>query len=86
MGQFVTGVQRPMNCPARRTQAYATGPASRKKPRRRHPAKSCPARAPERIAELKDIDTFVVEHDADTDTLDKLAAAGCEVLRADRPA
>jgi DeoR/GlpR family transcriptional regulator of sugar metabolism len=44
------------------------------------------ARAPHRVAELKDIDTFVVEHDADTDALDKLAAAGCEVLTADRPA
>jgi DeoR/GlpR family transcriptional regulator of sugar metabolism len=44
------------------------------------------ARAPHRVAELSDIDTFVVEHDADTDALDKLAAAGCEVLTADRPA
>ena len=44
------------------------------------------ARAPHRVAELKDIDTVVVEHDADTDALDKLAAAGCEVLTADRPA
>jgi DeoR/GlpR family transcriptional regulator of sugar metabolism len=44
------------------------------------------ARAPHRVAELKDIDTFVVEHDADADALDKLAAAGCEVLTADRPA
>ncbi len=44
------------------------------------------ARAPHRVAELKDIDTFVVEHDADTDALDKLAAAGCEVLTADPPA
>ena len=40
------------------------------------------ARAPHRVAELKDIDTFVVEHDADPGALDKLAAAGCEVLRA----
>jgi DeoR/GlpR family transcriptional regulator of sugar metabolism len=44
------------------------------------------ARAPHRVAELKDIDTFVLEHDADTDALDKLAAAGCEVLAADPPA
>ena len=44
------------------------------------------ARAPHRVAELKDIDTFVVEHDADTDALDQLAAAGCEVLTADPPA
>ena len=43
------------------------------------------ARAPHRVAELKDIDTFVVEHDADTDALDQLAAAGCEVLTADPP-
>jgi len=28
----------------------------------------------------------VLEHDADTDALDKLAAAGCEVLIADPPA
>jgi hypothetical protein len=35
---------------------------------------------------LKDIDTFVVEHYADTDALDKLAAAACEVLTADPPA
>ena len=44
------------------------------------------ARAPHRVAELKDIDTFVVEHDAATDALDKLVAAGCEVLIADQPA
>jgi DeoR/GlpR family transcriptional regulator of sugar metabolism len=43
-------------------------------------------RAPHRVAELKDIDTLVVEHDAATDELDKLAAAGCEVLIADQPA
>jgi DeoR/GlpR family transcriptional regulator of sugar metabolism len=43
-------------------------------------------RAPHRVAELKDIDTFVVEHDAGTDELDGLTAAGCEVLIADRPA
>jgi DeoR/GlpR family transcriptional regulator of sugar metabolism len=43
-------------------------------------------RAPHRIAELKDIDTFVVEHDAVTDELDRLTAAGCEILIADRPA
>jgi hypothetical protein len=35
---------------------------------------------------LKDIKTFVVEHDANTDALDKLAAVGCEVLTADPPA
>src|SRR5271155_5852795 len=44
------------------------------------------ARAPHRVGELKDIATFVVEHDADTDAIGKLAAAGCEVLRADPPA
>jgi DeoR/GlpR family transcriptional regulator of sugar metabolism len=43
-------------------------------------------RAPHRVAELKDIETFVVEHDANTDALDKLAAVGCEVLTADPPA
>ena len=43
-------------------------------------------RAPHRVAELKDIDTFVVEHDAATDELDKLVTAGCEVLIADQPA
>jgi len=44
------------------------------------------ARAPHRVADLKDIDAFVVEHDAASDELDQLAAAGCEVLIADRPA
>ena len=44
------------------------------------------ARAPHRVAELKDIGAFVVEHDAARDELDKLAVAGCEVLIADRPA
>jgi DeoR/GlpR family transcriptional regulator of sugar metabolism len=44
------------------------------------------ARAPHRVAELNDIGTFVVEHDAETDALDKLAAAGCEVLSANPPA
>jgi DeoR/GlpR family transcriptional regulator of sugar metabolism len=44
------------------------------------------AQAPHRVAELKDIVVFVVEHDADTDALDKFAAAGCEILIADRPA
>ena len=44
------------------------------------------SRAPHRVAELKDIKTFVVEHDANTDALDKLAAVGCEVLTADPPA
>jgi DeoR/GlpR family transcriptional regulator of sugar metabolism len=44
------------------------------------------ARAPHRIAELKDIDAFVVEHDAPRDALDDLAAAGCTLLAAERPA
>jgi DeoR/GlpR family transcriptional regulator of sugar metabolism len=44
------------------------------------------AKAPHRVAELKDIDVLVVEHDTDTDALDKFAAAGCEILIADRPA
>jgi DeoR/GlpR family transcriptional regulator of sugar metabolism len=44
------------------------------------------ARAPHRVAELKEIDAFVVEHDAGTDTLDELAAAGCDVLIAEPPA
>ena len=44
------------------------------------------AQAPHRVAELKDIDMLVVEHDTDTDALDKFAAAGCEILIADRPA
>jgi DeoR/GlpR family transcriptional regulator of sugar metabolism len=43
-------------------------------------------RAPHRVAELKDIDTFVVEHDAATDVRDTLVTAGCEVLIADQPA
>jgi DeoR/GlpR family transcriptional regulator of sugar metabolism len=43
-------------------------------------------RAPHRVAELKDIDTFVVEHNAAADELEKLAASGCEVLIADPPA
>jgi DeoR/GlpR family transcriptional regulator of sugar metabolism len=44
------------------------------------------ARAPHRVAELRDIDAFVVEHDADTNAFDELAAAGCEMLIADPPA
>jgi DeoR/GlpR family transcriptional regulator of sugar metabolism len=44
------------------------------------------AQAPHRVAELKDIDMIVVEHDAETDALNQLAAAGCEVLIADPPA
>jgi DeoR/GlpR family transcriptional regulator of sugar metabolism len=44
------------------------------------------ARARHRVGELKDIDTFVVEHDADTRAFDELVAAGCEVLIADPPA
>ena len=42
-------------------------------------------RAPHRVAELKDIDTFVVEHDADAELLRELATAGCEILVADPP-
>jgi DeoR/GlpR family transcriptional regulator of sugar metabolism len=44
------------------------------------------ARAPHRIAEVKDIDAFVVEQDVDADALGELAAAGCAILMADRPA
>jgi DeoR/GlpR family transcriptional regulator of sugar metabolism len=44
------------------------------------------ARAPHRVAELKDIDAFVVEHDAPQDALDELAAAGCSLMAADRSA
>ena len=44
------------------------------------------ARAPHRVAELKDIGVFVVEHDADAERLGEIAAAGCEVLTAGRPA
>jgi DeoR/GlpR family transcriptional regulator of sugar metabolism len=44
------------------------------------------ARAPHRVAEVKDIDAFVVEQDVDPDALGELAAAGCEILMADRPA
>jgi len=44
------------------------------------------ARAPHRIAEVKDIDAFVVEQDVDADALGELATAGCEILMADRPA
>jgi DeoR/GlpR family transcriptional regulator of sugar metabolism len=44
------------------------------------------AQAPHRVAELKDIDMLVVEHDAPTEALDKFAATGCDVLIADRPA
>jgi DeoR/GlpR family transcriptional regulator of sugar metabolism len=43
------------------------------------------ARAAHRVAALKDIDTFVVEHDADGEALDELVKAGCEVEIADRP-
>jgi len=43
------------------------------------------ARAPHRIAEVKDIDAFVVEHDAPQDALDDLAAAGCVLLSATVP-
>jgi DeoR/GlpR family transcriptional regulator of sugar metabolism len=44
------------------------------------------ARAPHRVAELKDIDAFVVEHDVPQGALDALAAAGCSLMTADRPA
>lgn len=43
------------------------------------------AHAPHRVAELKDIHAFVVEHDAPQGALDELASAGCMVTRADRP-
>lgn len=44
------------------------------------------ARAPYRVAGLKDIGAFVVEHDADADALREIALAGCTILTADRPA
>jgi DeoR/GlpR family transcriptional regulator of sugar metabolism len=44
------------------------------------------ARAPHRVAELKDIGVFVVEHDASADALTEIALAGCAVLATDRPA
>jgi DeoR/GlpR family transcriptional regulator of sugar metabolism len=44
------------------------------------------ARAPHRVAELKDIDAFVVEHDADPEALSELATGAREILMADRPA
>jgi DeoR/GlpR family transcriptional regulator of sugar metabolism len=44
------------------------------------------ARASHRVAELKDIDAFVVEHDAPQDALEELAAAGCSLMTAERPA
>jgi DeoR/GlpR family transcriptional regulator of sugar metabolism len=44
------------------------------------------ARAPHRVAELKDIGVFVVEHDANADALSEIALAGCEILAADGPA
>jgi DeoR/GlpR family transcriptional regulator of sugar metabolism len=44
------------------------------------------ARAPHRVADLRDIDAFVVEHDAEAKAIAELAAAGCEVLIADPPA
>jgi DeoR/GlpR family transcriptional regulator of sugar metabolism len=43
------------------------------------------ARAPHRVAELKDIGVLVVEHDANADALGEIALAGCEILAADRP-
>jgi DeoR/GlpR family transcriptional regulator of sugar metabolism len=42
-------------------------------------------RAPYRVAELKDIDTFVVEHDASAEALNELASAGCNALMAESP-
>ena len=42
-------------------------------------------RAAHRVADLKDIETFVVEHNAPPDALDELAAAGCALMTADRP-
>ena len=44
------------------------------------------ARAPHRVADLTEIDTFVVEHDADRNAFDELGAVGCNVLIADSPA
>jgi DeoR/GlpR family transcriptional regulator of sugar metabolism len=44
------------------------------------------ARAPHRVAEVKDIDAFVVEQDVDAEALGELATAACEILIADRPA
>jgi DeoR/GlpR family transcriptional regulator of sugar metabolism len=41
------------------------------------------ASAPHRVADLKDIDVFVVEHDASAEALGELAAAGCNILIAD---
>jgi DeoR/GlpR family transcriptional regulator of sugar metabolism len=43
------------------------------------------ARAPHRVAELKDISAFVVEPDADADALKEIALAGSSILTADRP-
>lgn len=44
------------------------------------------ARAPHRVADVKEIGVFVVEHDADADALAEIARAGREILRADPPA
>jgi DeoR/GlpR family transcriptional regulator of sugar metabolism len=43
------------------------------------------ARAPHRVAELKEIDTFVLEHDASAEALSELASAGCNTVLADLP-
>src|SRR5580658_9320095 len=43
------------------------------------------ARAPHRVAQLKDIGVFVVEHDANADRLSEIALAGCAILTADLP-
>jgi DeoR/GlpR family transcriptional regulator of sugar metabolism len=44
------------------------------------------ARAPHRVAELEDIDAFVLEQDVDPGALGELATAAREILMADRPA
>jgi hypothetical protein len=41
------------------------------------------AGAPHRVADLTDIDHFVVEHDADAKAVNELTAMGREVLIAD---
>ena len=41
------------------------------------------ARAPHRVAELREIGAFVVEHDANVDALGEIAQAGCEILMAE---
>ena len=44
------------------------------------------AKAPHRVAAVKDIDAFIVERTAPRDALDALRNAGTTVIRADRPA